>query len=161
MSRTFRRNGKYVAASFEAFEVELLRRLGEQLQDMLDHRDRDDPVVRRLFPPAVLGDAEAADEVRELIEADLLSDRLEGLQTLLALLERGQIQRGRLVVDLHDDEPVLVLSVLNDLRLAIGARIDIEALDRETVTEDDPVAYQLAVMDHLGWWQEQLLDQLG
>ena len=61
------------------------------------------------------------------------------------------------MVDLAEDEPLQVLGVLNDIRLAIGARIDIEAIDRDQVSEDDPVAYPIAVMDHLGWWQEQLL----
>lgn len=114
-------------------------------------------VHARLFPPAVLGDEQVAAEVRDLLEEELLRDRLAALEELLAVLERGQRSRSKLTVELTDDEPRLVLMVLNDLRLAIGARIDVEALDRETIDEHHPAAYPLAVMDHLGWWQEQLL----
>ncbi len=138
-------------------EAELLGRLAGELRTALDAPEPDDPVHARLFPPAVLGDPEADGEVRDLLADALLADRLAGLASVLALLERGRRTRGRLVVDLRDEEPMLVLGVLNDIRLAIGARIDVEAIDRELVREDDPVAYPIAVMDHLGWWQEQLL----
>jgi hypothetical protein len=87
----------------------------------------------------------------------LLADRLAGLEAVVALLDRGRHRAAGTSSTCVDDEPLLVLGVLNDIRLAIGARIDIEALDRDRVGEDDPVAFPLAVMDHLGWWQEQLL----
>lgn len=163
MSRTFRAAGDAIQATFQLVEIELLRSLPAQLAETLQYADSDDPVMRRLFPPAVLADPElAADEdlrMREREFADeLLATRLEALDTVLALLERGTPHRGGgLRVELTDDEPLLLLGVLNDIRLAVGARIDVEALDRETIPDDAPVAYQLAVMDHLGWWQEQLL----
>ena len=155
--RTFSRHGDAIRASFEAVEVELLRSTREQLREALVRRDPDDPVVQRLFPTAVLGDPEANTELRALLADDLLEGRLAGLDALVELLDRGTVHRGKLRVELVDDEPFLVLGVLNDLRLAIGARIDIESLDRDAVDADDPMAYRLAVMDHLAWLQEQLL----
>ena len=157
MTATFSRHGAGIRLQLRPQEVDLLVRLAGELRTALDQPEADDPVVARLFPPAVLGDPEADREVRDLLADALLADRLTGLEAVLEVLDRGRRARGRLVVDLVDDEPLLLLGVLNDLRLAIGARIDIEALDRDHVGEDDPVIYPLAVMDHLGWWQEQLL----
>lgn len=161
MSRTFRRHGKAIRATFGKGELDLLRSLRDQLWETLAAPDPDDPVIKRLFPPAVLGDPEAEREMRALLVDDLLASRLAGLDALVELLDRGTIHRGSVRIDLVEDEPLLVLGVLNDVRLAIGARIDIEALDRERLPEDDPVQYRLALMDHLGWWQEQLLAVLS
>ena len=160
MSRTFRRHGEAIRFVLRPPEAELLRRLREELRRSLEDPDPDDAVVARLFPPVVLGDADTDRAIRDLLAEELLADRLAGLDRLTAILDRAETSRGRLTVDLVDEEPLLVLGVLNDVRLAIGARIDVEALDRGSVTPDDPLAYPLAIMDHLGWWQEQLLELL-
>ncbi|MFP4149396.1 MAG: DUF2017 family protein [Nitriliruptoraceae bacterium] len=163
MSRTFARREDAIRWTLHPREVVLLRQLVEDLRRALRPDPAEpapaasDPVRTRLFPPAVLGDHEADAEVRDLIAEALLEDRLVALEEVVGLLDRGQLKRGRQVTDLREDEPLRVLTVLNDVRLAIGARIDVEALDRDRVTEDDEVAVPLAVMDHLGWWQEQLL----
>lgn len=157
MSRTFRSVGDGIRATFHPAEVELIRRLHDELITALELRDADDPVIRRLFPPAVLGDPDVEEELRALFDDALLADRLSSLGALIEILDRGELHRGKLRVDLVEDEPLVVLRVLNDVRLAIGARIDIEALDRDAVTAGDDEAYPLAVMDHLAWWQEQLV----
>jgi hypothetical protein len=141
----------------EDFEVDLLETLRTALKSALETGDPQDPVVRRLFPATVTGDDEADVDLRGMIHEDLLRDRLVGLEALLDILERAK-GRGRAVrVELVDEEPLLVLGVLNDLRLAIGAQVGIEQLDREQVDPKGPTAYRLAVMDHLAWLQEQLL----
>jgi len=157
MPRVFQRQGEHIVARFAPEEVELLRALQDGIRTTLAEGDEDDPVVARLFPSAVSDDDEADAELRRLLRDDLLAQRQEGLDALLAILDRCEPHRGRLRVELRDDEPLVVLGVLNDIRLAIGARVGVEHLDRDEVPEDDPVAYRLAVMDHLGWWQEQLL----
>ncbi len=157
MTATFVRRGDLIRLQLRPQEVDLLVRLAGELRTALEEPGPDDPVAARLFPPAVLGDPDADREVRDLLADALLADRLAGLESVLELVARGRRSKGRLVVDLEEDEPLLVLGVLNDIRLAIGARIDIEAIDRDRVAEHDPVAYPIAVMDHLGWWQEQLL----
>lgn len=157
MSRVFDRHGGGIRARFAPEEAELLRNLQSGIRQALEEGDADDPVIARLFPRAVTDDDEADVELRRLLHDDLLASRIQGLDALVAILDRGEPHRGRLRVDLVEDEPLLVLGVLNDLRLAIGARIGIEDLEREDVPQDDPLAYRLAVMDHLGWWQEQLL----
>ncbi len=157
MSRVFRPHGDGIRAQFEPQEVELLRTLEQGIAQTLERGDDADPVIERLFPTAVAGDEEADTELRRLLRDDLLEARQAGLRALGEILDRARPHRGRLRVDLVDDEPLLVLGVLNDLRLAIGARIGIEHLDREDIPDDDALRYRLAVMDHLGWWQEQLL----
>jgi hypothetical protein len=155
--RTFRRHGDRIRMQLEPIEAELLRTTRDGLRSALAGGDLDDPIVQRLFPRALEGDEEGDAELRRLLHDDLLAARLSGLDALVELLDRGREHRGTLRVDLRDDEPLLVLGVLNDLRLAIGARVGIEDLDRTQLTEDDPVTYRLAVMDHLAGMQEQLL----
>lgn len=144
----------------ERFEVELLHSVREALRRTLEGQDPHDPVIERLFPPTVLGDEESDADLRSMIHDDLLRDRLAGLDALVELLDRGTTRGGALQVDLVEEEPLLVLGVLNDVRLAVGARIGIEHVDRAAVDRDDPLAYHLAVMDHLGLLQEQLLEVL-
>ena len=141
----------------EPVEVELLRSTRRALRHALETGDPADPILRRLFSPTVTGDADADAELRSMIHDDLLADRLAGLDALVEVLDRGRTRGGDVLrVDLVDEEPLLVLGVLNDLRLAIGARLGIEELERDA-EHDDETRYRLAVMDHLAWLQEQLL----
>jgi hypothetical protein len=157
MGRVFQRHGEAIRAQFMPEEVELLRSLRDGIRTALEEGDEDDPVIARLFPRAVSDDDQADAELRRLLRDDLLASRLAGLDALIEILDRCEPHRGRLRIDLVDDEPLLVLGVLNDVRLAIGARVGIEQIDRAEVPDEGPLAYRLAVMDHLGWWQEQLL----
>jgi len=157
VSRTFDRHRDAIRMTLRSEEAALLERLAGEMRASLERPDPGDPVHSRLFPPAVLGDPQAEGEVRDLLADALLEERLAGLEAVLGVVGRARRHRGRLVVDLTEEEPLLLLQVLNDIRLGIGARIDIEALDREQVRPEDELAYPLAVMDHLGWWQEQLL----
>jgi hypothetical protein len=157
MGRTFKRHGDAIRANLTEVEERLLRSARDQLREALTADDPTDPVIERLYPSTVLGDAEADHELRGLLKDDLLTVRLAGLDALVAVLDRGTHHRHGLRVELRDDEPLLVLGVLNDLRLAIGARLGIERIERDAIDPDDPLAYRIAVMDHLAWWQEELL----
>ena len=157
MSRIFDQHRGAIRARFAPEEVELLRSLQQGIRRALEDGDDDDPVIARLFPRAVSDDDEADVELRRLLRDDLLESRQVGLDALIEVLDRCEPRRGRMVVELEDDEPLLVLGVFNDLRLAIGARIGVDDLDRQDIPPGDPLAYRLAVMDLLGWWQEQLL----
>lgn len=154
----FEARDEVVRATFEPVEVELLRDLRDQLRATLTSGDEDHAILQRLFPSAVLGDQDADAELRSMLRIELLASRLEGLDELVAILDRGTPHLGGIRVELAEDEPLLLLGVLNDLRLAIGAQIDIESLDRDRAREDDSLGYALAVMDHLAWMQEQLLE---
>jgi hypothetical protein len=143
--------------TLDEFEVELLRTLATSLAEVLAGRDPRDAAVQRLFPATVVGDDAADEELRGLIHDDLAGVKQAGLDALTELLDGASRRGSSLRVELSPEDTLLVLGVLNDLRLAIGARVDITELDRGEVDPDSPVGYRLAVMDHLGLWQELLL----
>lgn len=157
MSPEAERTGDEVLLRLEPFEAELLRSLPAALRSILDEPDPDDPVVARLFPACVLGDDEVDAEVRELIHEDVLRSRLEALDTFVEVLERGERRRGQVVLRLVEDEPSMVLGVLNDVRITLGERVGIGGIDRDQVDRDHPAAQTIAVMDHLAWVQEEIL----
>lgn len=156
MRPTFHRVGERVVADLTPAEVQLLEDLQEDLRSLVDgDLDPDDAVVARLFPRAIGDDVDPL--TVDLLHASLLADRLIGLDAVMAVLERASTTRGRRVV-LRDDEPALFLGVLNDLRLAIGARIGVATLDPDEADVDDtPLGHALAVLHHLGWWVEELV----
>lgn len=138
-------------------EEELLRTLIASLAEVLAGVDPRDAAVQRLFPRTVSDDDEADIELRGLIHEDLAGVKRAGLDALTELLDGGSRRGTSLRIDLDEDETLLVLGVLNDIRLAIGARVGIEDLDRADVDPESQLGYRLAVMDHLGLWQELLL----
>lgn len=141
-------------------ELALLVRLVGQLDEVLDG-PTDDPVVERLFPQAVEGDEEADTELRALLAGDLLLSRHEACAAVQQALARAQpARRGAQRVVLREDEPELVLQVLNDVRLALGARIGTEVVAERELAEDEGTLAALASMDLLAWFQEQLLEHL-
>lgn len=160
MRGPFTRRGDGIRWTLQTWEPQLLRDLRDDLHRLVTQADGDDPAVARLFPVASRGDDEADAELRRLIHDDLLAGRLAGLDALVEVLDRAEDRRGAPRVDLTEDEPALVLGVLNDVRLALGARIGVENVDREDVDEDHPLAPTLALMDHLAYLQESLLGAL-
>lgn len=167
MSRV-RRRSQGLRWQLEQFERQLLQRLCGELAAALDGPPPEgqpgqqsvDPVRARLFPSAVIGDQTADAELRRLIHDDLLGVKRAGIDALAELLSNAEVRGERARLDLTVEDAHLALGVLNDLRLAIGARIDIERIDREAIGDHAPEAGPLAVMDHLAWMQEQLLSVL-
>ncbi len=157
MSPRVRRQGDHIRLELEPFELGLLRLLPETLEALLEDPDPADPAMARLFPACVVADDQADAELRRLIFDDLLRSRLEGVRALRTILDRAERRRGRYRVELVEDEPALVLGVLNDVRLTLGARVGIERLDRADIDLTHPAAATLATVDHLAWIQEELL----
>ena len=129
-------------------ERELLRTLPGELRALLDS-ERDDPGLRRLFPPAYERDEEGEDEYRRLMADELL----EGRRAALRLVEETA-GRDRLTAAELDGW----LRALNDLRLVLGTRLDVteEMYDAE-LDPAHPQAYELSVYAYLSWLQEQLV----
>lgn len=157
MTRAFERRGDAIRMRLEPREVALLRRMRDELHGVLLEVPGDDPVRARLFPPAVTGDDDADTEVRGMIHDELLESRLAALDDLVGYLDRGEQRRGRVVVDLVDEEPAVVLGVLNDVRLALGARVGFDTVEARDDLDDPSLHASLAVMDWFAMWQEQLL----
>jgi Domain of unknown function (DUF2017) len=142
-------------------EVAILRGLPDQLRSVLAE-DEDEPVNQRLFPPAYLdvADIEHDTEYHRLMHDDLVKEKLANLDLVTDTLARGTTSVRRWTVELTREEAAAWLGVLNDLRLALGVRLDItEDYDGE-VDDTDPRAPAFRLLSYLGWLEEQLLEAL-
>ena len=142
-------------------EVAVLRGLPDQLRTVLGEGE-DEPVNRRLFPPAYLdvADIEHDTEFQRLMHDDLVSEKLTNLDLVTDSLARGTSSVRRWTVELTDAEATAWLGVLNDLRLALGVRLDITEDFDGDVDDTDPRAPALRLLSYLGWLEEQLLEAL-
>jgi hypothetical protein len=115
-------------------EVETLIALVLDLLDALEPGvlDQQDPVYQRLYPDAHRQDADAAQAFRELTETSLRTERRIRAEAMVAELRGARSGRRNRIVDLDPASADAWLKVLNDLRLAIGTRLDI--------TDDEPPA---------------------
>jgi hypothetical protein len=162
VAATFRRvGGDRIRLRLAPQEAELLRGLPEQLRSTLG--DRGDPVNRRLLPPAYLQpeDAEADAEYRRLMHDDLLAAKLANADLVTATLERGEVRARRFTVELSEEEALAWLGVLNDVRLALGVRLDITEDYDGVVDPLDPRAPAMHLLSYLGWLEEQLVEALA
>jgi hypothetical protein len=142
-------------------EVAVLRGLPDQLRTVLGEGG-DEPVNQRLFPPAYLdvADIDNDSEYHRLMHDDLVKEKLTNLDLVTDTLARGSNSVRRWTVELTDEEATAWLGVLNDLRLALGVRLDITEDFDGDVDDTDPNAPALRLLSYLGWLEEQLLDAL-
>ncbi|SOE02618.1 DUF2017 family protein [Blastococcus haudaquaticus] len=150
--------GGDVVARMERAEVGIVSLLLDQLEQLLDADADDvggDPVMARLLPDGHRGDPELAADYRDLTEASLRSGKADDLATVRASLpaEGGEVR-------LDADQAAAWLRTSNDLRLALGTRLEIseetEPPDEITGEEDQ----QLAVYYWLTALQGSLVDAL-
>jgi hypothetical protein len=162
LAGSFKRVGRNrVRVRLAQDEVAVLRGLPDQLRGVLDEGE-DEPVNQRLFPPAYLevADVERDAEYHRLMRDDLVSEKLANLDLVTGTLARGSGSVRRWTVELTDEEATAWLGVLNDLRLALGVRLDITEDFDGDVDDADPRAPALRLLSYLGWLEEQLLDAL-
>jgi hypothetical protein len=132
-------------------ERRLLAGLVQELRALLDGAPGD-PSLRRLFPPAY---DEEDDEraYRDLMAGELLDGRRAALDLVAETVERDRLSAV---------EAESWLRALNDLRLVLGTRLDVQ---QDTFAEepdyDDPRGQALAVYAYLSWLQEQLVAALS
>ncbi len=155
--RPFRRRGDEIVARLEPAEVRIVALLLDQLEQILEAEDlRDDPVVARLLPDGHRSDPGIAADYRDLTESALRSDKADDLATVRATLPDGG---GELRLD--GDQAAAWLRTSNDLRLALGTRLDIT---EDTDPPDDVASeeeQQLAVYFWLTGLQGSLVDALA
>ena len=162
MAASFKRVGNdRVRVRLAQDEVAILRGLPDQLRSVLAEGG-DEPVNQRLFPPAYLdvADIEHDTEFHRLMHDDLVTEKLANLDLVTDTLARGSTSVRRWSVVLTDEEATAWLGVLNDLRLALGVRLDITEDFDGDVDDTDPRAPALRLLSYLGWLEEQLLDAL-
>lgn len=154
--RPFRARGAEIVARVDAAEVGVLGLLLDQLEQLLEADDlREDPVVARLLPEGHRSDPEIAADYREMTERGLRSGKTDDLATVRASLPGGG---GELRLD--TDQADAWLRTSNDLRLALGTRLDIteDTEPPEDVTSEEE--QQLAVYYWLTGLQGSLVDAL-
>jgi hypothetical protein len=132
-------------------ERSLLVGLVAELRALLDGAPSD-PSLRRLFPPAY---DEEDDEraFRDLMGDELLDGRRAALELVAETVDRDRLSA---------EEADTWLRALNDLRLVLGTRLDVqEDTFAAELRSDDPRAPALAVYAYLSWIQEQLIEALS
>jgi hypothetical protein len=127
-------------------ERALVASLAGDLRAQLD-AGTDDPSFRRLFPPAY-DDEPDEQAYRELAGDELLDGRRRALELLAATARSDRLSA---------EEADAWLRALNDLRLVLGTRLDVQ----ENALLDGPQSPELALYGYLSWVQEQLVAALA
>jgi hypothetical protein len=173
---SFRRDGDAVVVAFDEVEASLLRHLVVEVSDLLQPEEpgradgagavdplvemtglgaqppqATDPVMARLLPDGYRGDAESAGEFRRLTEWDLRRGKRDSAARMLADLPEGG---GEVRLDAETTERWL--TTLNDVRLALGTRLDVTE-DMEEPDQDDPDAPAYVVYVWLTGLQDVLV----
>ncbi len=180
-------SGPKLRSEMDAHEASVLRSLVASVLGMLEDRagqapqddlaqltglrtgnatPPDNPAVRRLLPDfhrpdqdsATHADDESADlngAMRSLHEPNIIDTKLAaGAMILRTVPETG----GRVVLTPEQAESWLY--ALNDVRLALGATLDIDDDTPEVLDDDDPRAPHLDVYHWLTWVQDSLVQAL-
>jgi len=150
--------GGDVVARLDPAEAVIVGLLLDQVEQLLAADADDvvgDPVLERLLPDGHRSDPELAADYRELTETSLRSGKADDLAIVRATLPEGGGE-----VRLDRDQAGAWLRTSNDLRLAMGTRLDItedtEPPEEVTGEEDQ----QLAVYYWLTALQGSLVDAL-
>ncbi len=174
----FRHGDNAYLANFTEAEREVLLNLVEQIIELLaervDHHNDDplaamvgitvhdtppeDEVLLRLLPNAYADQVDAS-EFRRYTESTLRQKKQAH-----AMAMRMHIKTAiDGVIELDHDSANAWLGAMNDVRLALGVRLNVEAntqQDLELLAPDDPMRGVYAVYSWLGWLQESLIDAL-
>jgi Domain of unknown function (DUF2017) len=111
----------------------------------------DEPASRRLRVPVYLDDPESNEEWWRLMEGELNAARNSDRRVFQHVLD----ERGR--CHMSNEEADAFLRVLNEGRLALGARFGLEVEeDHDQLPEE-----QRDIMDYLGWLLEDLTSELS
>ncbi len=146
-----RGDGGEVELRLSRDERSLLAGLVAELRALLDGVPGDRS-LRRLFPPAY-DDEDDERAYRDLMGGELLDGRRAALELVADTLDRDRLSA---------EEADTWLRALNDLRLVLGTRLDVqEDTFASELRPDDPRAPALAVYGYLSWIQEQLVEALS
>ena len=170
-------NNSYIA-EFAQSEREVLLNLIEQLIELLSERvdhDHEDPlaamvgitshdsppeddVLRRLLPNAYADEVDAS-EFRRYTESTLRGKKQAHAMSMRMYLKSADDG----IVDLDHDSANAWLGAINDIRLALGVRLNVQENTSEfleLLSPDDPLRGVYSVYTWLGWLQESLLSSL-
>ncbi|MFF9840181.1 DUF2017 domain-containing protein [Streptomyces sp. NPDC013740] len=183
--------GGGAAVALDEVEISILRSLAVQLMELIGPGDEpvegedplaalfaegpseppSDPALRRLFPDAYGDDSDelrqAAADFRRYTENDLRArkreDALRVVRSLDALSADAAGESGA-VLKLAPDDSRAWLGALNDLRLTIGTRLEVEDDDESErlyrLPDSDPRKPMVMAYLWLGALQESLVETL-
>jgi hypothetical protein len=157
--KPFRQRGGDLVARLEPAEAGIVGLLLDQLEQLLaaDEDDvADDPVLARLFPDGHRGDPRLAADYRELTESSLRTGKADDLAAVRATLPTAGGE-----VRLDPDQAGAWLRTTNDLRLALGTRLEITEDTEPPDDVTDEGSHQLAVYYWLTALQGSLVDALA
>lgn len=152
----FTPEGAAVRVHLEEQEADLIRRLLDELSELIRAESAGDPVTERLFPKAYEDRREQA-SYQELVGDQLRGEKLAAINAMASVLQAGT----DVDTSIPPAEIAAWLPVLTDLRLAIGTQLNVDeaGMDRQ-IDPDDPEAARMSVLHWLGWMEESVLDCL-
>jgi hypothetical protein len=146
-ARPVRRNRSgRITVNLSADERRVLGRLPDDLKAMFANPD--DPALRRLFPPAYANDEQATAEYRRLMQSDLVERHGAALDVLTSTAG---------ATELTEEEATAWMQALNQLRLVLGTRLDID----EDANPRDLQSPEHRLYFYLGYLQEQVVQALA
>jgi Domain of unknown function (DUF2017) len=147
------RKGDYLLR-LTANEREVLRSTVGLLRQLLtDGEERDDPALKRLFPPAYMDDTERAAEFDGMVRDDLMEGRLSAIKTVEDTIEAPRVTEEQLTA---------WLSAINDARLVLGVRLGVTEESTPSDFEDDPERSQsYALYAYLTWFEDDVIGSLS
>ena len=117
---------------------ELLASLARQLAELIQDPDAaDDPGLARLFPSASMDDPMEALGFEQLMGEALRAGKLEAAAIVRATAD---------ATHLNGEETLAWMRSLNDIRLIVGTRLDIQEDTDVEVLFEDPLMEQAAVV---------------
>ena len=157
--RPFRRKGEEYVARLDPAEAGIVGLLLDQLEQLLTGDEDDvegDEVMARLLPEGHRGDPRLAADYRELTRTSLVAGKADDLATVRATLpaDGGQLR-------LDAEQATAWLRTTNDLRLALGTRLGIDADTEPPAELASETDQQLAVYYWLTAVQGSLVDSLA
>ena len=156
--KPFKRRGADVVARLAPAEAGIVGLLLDQLEQLLQAEDdvADDPVLQRLLPDGHRGDPRLAADYREMTESALRSGKADDLATVRATLpaDGGDVR-------LDHEQAGAWLRSTNDLRLALGTRLDVTEDTEPPGDVAGEHGQQLAVYYWLTSLQGSLVDALA
>ena len=146
-----------VRLRLERHETDLMKRLTAEMKDLLsDEPEAEERVLRRLYPDAY-EDEDSAAAYRDLIGGDLRQSKRRALAAVSEVVNHAKA----VDVELSDADMEAWLTALNDMRLAIGSRLEVTEEDMAAeIDPDDEEAFPLAILHWLSYIQESMLTRL-
>lgn len=153
----FRAHRDGASARFNADEAGLLGSLATQLAALVAERGDpgDDPVLSRLLPDAYRDDEEKTAEFRRFTEEELSDEKVRNALALAEAVELPAKSKS-VKVELDAVQAFAWLRALNDIRLALAVRLEIDN-DGKSHDDDEEPSFNLAVYYWLGALQESLV----